>query len=416
MSITTDAGPWSYTAGAGATTFAYSNKIYAATDLVVTVDGATKSLSDYDVTGIGVAGGGNVVFNTAMAGGEAVVIASAIPAAQASDLLDNGRFPAAQVTDLVDKPIRILQQQEGTLERSLRVASTEDALSTLPDAAARRGKVVMFEDTADADATVGTPTTTVVGNASTSAAGIVELATSAETQAGSDATRAVTPAGLAATTATEIRAGVVELATSAEAIAGTDTARAVTPAGLAAAVTGLGWRPLARFVPTAAATFLISGASYFAATYTRLRLHLTGIRPATDNDDLRLRVTVGGVAQTGASDYAWFRKICAANGSSDSMLRDDADATIEICTDVGNAAAEHVSGVLNIEQPASASVLKLIDWHTLNFNGTPLLFRNHGEAAFMTNANAIDGLQFYWSSGGNFVAAGGAFLEGLKEA
>lgn len=70
--------------------------------------------------------------------------------------------------------------------------------------------------------------------ASTTVSGQVELATSAETQTGTDAVRAVTPAGLAATTSTATRAGVVELATDAEAVTGTDTARAVTPANVRA--------------------------------------------------------------------------------------------------------------------------------------------------------------------------------------
>lgn len=64
--------------------------------------------------------------------------------------------------------------------------------------------------------------------------GVVELATDAETQTGTDTARAITPANLQACTATETRKGVVELATNAEAVTGTDTARAVTPAGLAA--------------------------------------------------------------------------------------------------------------------------------------------------------------------------------------
>ncbi|SBV94132.1 hypothetical protein KL86APRO_10473 [uncultured Alphaproteobacteria bacterium] len=75
--------------------------------------------------------------------------------------------------------------------------------------------------------------------ATTTASGVVELATNAEAQAGTDAARAVTPAALAACTATESRAGMVELATVAEAKTGTDGARAVTPAGLAAALASL---------------------------------------------------------------------------------------------------------------------------------------------------------------------------------
>ena len=65
-------------------------------------------------------------------------------------------------------------------------------------------------------------------------AGIVELATNAEAQAGTDNTRAITPATLQQVTATETRKGVVELASTAEAQAGTDNTRALTPAALQA--------------------------------------------------------------------------------------------------------------------------------------------------------------------------------------
>jgi len=69
--------------------------------------------------------------------------------------------------------------------------------------------------------------------ATTSLPGISELATSAETITGTDATRTVTPAGLAALTADTTRKGLIEIATLAEALALTDTTRAVTPAALA---------------------------------------------------------------------------------------------------------------------------------------------------------------------------------------
>ena len=70
-------------------------------------------------------------------------------------------------------------------------------------------------------------------NASESATGVVELATDAETQTGTDTARAITPANLSARTALDSRAGIVELATNAETITGSDSARAVTPAALA---------------------------------------------------------------------------------------------------------------------------------------------------------------------------------------
>lgn len=77
------------------------------------------------------------------------------------------------------------------------------------------------------------------GNASTTQQGIVRLATDAETQAGTNATIAVTPAGLSSRTATETRTGIVELATNAETQTGTDGVRAVTPAALKAAMLAL---------------------------------------------------------------------------------------------------------------------------------------------------------------------------------
>lgn len=73
-------------------------------------------------------------------------------------------------------------------------------------------------------------------NASKSRKGLVELATHGEAQGGTDDVRAVTPAGLASRTATTTRTGLVELATVTEAKGGTDSDRAVTPAGLKGAI------------------------------------------------------------------------------------------------------------------------------------------------------------------------------------
>lgn len=85
-----------------------------------------------------------------------------------------------------------------------------------------------------------------VSDASDTVKGIVELATDAETQTGTDKTRAITPANLTARTATATRTGIVELATDAEAQTGTDATRAVTPDNLGATVLGIGqtWQDL----------------------------------------------------------------------------------------------------------------------------------------------------------------------------
>lgn len=70
-------------------------------------------------------------------------------------------------------------------------------------------------------------------DATESAKGIVELATNAESQTGTDNTRAVHPAGLKSTldnrNASETVTGLIEIATDAEVSTGTDDLRAVTP-------------------------------------------------------------------------------------------------------------------------------------------------------------------------------------------
>lgn len=76
-----------------------------------------------------------------------------------------------------------------------------------------------------------------VAGATDTVAGIVELATNAEAQTGTDNSRAVTPASMASVTATETRAGLLEIATDAEARAFTAN-KAIDGAKLASAFTG----------------------------------------------------------------------------------------------------------------------------------------------------------------------------------
>ena len=72
--------------------------------------------------------------------------------------------------------------------------------------------------------------------ASSNNAGIMQFATSAEVVDGTNERKAVTPAALAARTATTSRTGLVQLASTTEAEEGTNNSKAVTPSGLAAAL------------------------------------------------------------------------------------------------------------------------------------------------------------------------------------
>jgi hypothetical protein len=122
------------------------------------------------------------------------------------------------------------------------VANTATAFATIKQAASTSATGVV-ELATDAETQTGTDTARAITPANLQACtatetrkGVIELATDAEVQTGTDTARAVTPAGLQACTGTETRKGVLELATTAEVVNGSDTARAVTPAGVAAAL------------------------------------------------------------------------------------------------------------------------------------------------------------------------------------
>ena len=98
------------------------------------------------------------------------------------------------------------------------------------------------------------------GAATTTLAGLIELATSAEVAALTDATRAVTPATLAGVlpgAATTVLAGLVRLATSAEASAGTSSTGAVTPVTMRVGFNASGSAPV--YAPRAWVTFQGTG-------------------------------------------------------------------------------------------------------------------------------------------------------------
>lgn len=125
--------------------------------------------------------------------------------------------------------------------------AAEDIAIAMPKASAgtANGWIVYYQRAS------GQPLVTVP-DATETVKGIVELATTAEAITGTDTTRAVTPAGVAAKVASAVvdastsAKGIVELATTAETQSGTDATRAVTPSGIGNTVIGFGqtWQDL----------------------------------------------------------------------------------------------------------------------------------------------------------------------------
>ncbi len=258
---------WSYTGDGITTTFSYTSRIFADTDLQVRQDGVLidPPLTGYSVTGVGELSGGNVVYDTAPAAGVVVFLVKDVPILQDLDEEALGSFPAEENEKALDRAIIIAGQLDRRIDRSVRQPDEDiDPIDPVPIAADRRGKVAIYADTATADPDVTTITVAqiegliddvaAVDASVTAAANSANAASSSESNAAasaaaaaasviaslqkasnlSDVTSAATAFSNIKQAATAVATGVVELATDAETVTGTDTIRAVTPANLTA--------------------------------------------------------------------------------------------------------------------------------------------------------------------------------------
>lgn len=208
MTISTDIQRTSFTGDGATVAFATTFPFFASADLkvylVTTASGAEvlKTLTThYSVTG-GDGSTGTVTMVTAPASTETLVLVLDPPRTQTTNLVSGDGLDMESIEDRMDKLTLMVQRLDDRLDRAVRLKDGDpiSALSAVTTAALRRGKTVMFEDTAGADLTVGTPTSSTVVAASETASGIAELATQTETNTGTDDNRTVTPLKLHAGT------------------------------------------------------------------------------------------------------------------------------------------------------------------------------------------------------------------------
>ncbi len=217
MTVSTTTLKVSYNGNGSTTTFAYGFKVFASTELKVyirnsagaeTLKSEGSGSANYSVTGVGSASGGNVVFVTAPASGETVVILRDTALTQGTDYQPADPFPASDHEDALDKLTHIVQELDEENERSLRAPVTETAGMTLPTKAARLGKTLAFDGTSG-DAIAG-PTVANVTNAET----LSTASAASATAAASSASAASSSASSAAAAATTALAAKITISTS----------------------------------------------------------------------------------------------------------------------------------------------------------------------------------------------------------
>jgi len=122
MSLTTTLNVIKSNGNGSTTIFAYTFKILKNTDLVVEVGGVVQTLTtDYTVSGVGDATGGNVTFTTAPASGtNNVVISRIMTLTQEIDLTEASKFPIDSVDEMFDRNTMQIQQNDEAVKRAAR--------------------------------------------------------------------------------------------------------------------------------------------------------------------------------------------------------------------------------------------------------------------------------------------------------
>lgn len=176
MTISTTLIKRSYDGDGSQHSFQYNFKIFDANDLRVLIRAADGTENPrtldthYIVTGAGTSSGGNVLFkfNTGNASdahysatdhrpasGETVVIRSELPNTQTLDLVPNDPFPASSFETALDKLVRMVQQHEEELDRSIKLSRTNTMTSTefTTSSTDRASKVLAFDSSGELSVT-----------------------------------------------------------------------------------------------------------------------------------------------------------------------------------------------------------------------------------------------------------------------
>ena len=163
MTISSTTVKNSYSGDGSTTTFNYTFKIFADSDLQVIIRSSTATetvktiTTHYTVTGAGSASGGTVVFTAGNipASGETVVLRRAVPQTQAIDYIANDPFPAESHEEGLDRATMTLQQVQEELDRSIKLSRTNTMTSTefAVGATDRANKILAFDSSGEISVT-----------------------------------------------------------------------------------------------------------------------------------------------------------------------------------------------------------------------------------------------------------------------
>lgn len=163
MTVSSSTNRVSYSGDGSTTVFAYTFKVFDQDDLTVILRAAdgTETVqtitTNYSVSGVGNANGGNVTMVTAPATGQTLVILREQPLTQGLDLVPNDPFLANSIEESLDKLTFMIQQHEEEFDRTLQASRGDEVNDfTLPSKTTRANKYLAFDTDGNPTATSGT--------------------------------------------------------------------------------------------------------------------------------------------------------------------------------------------------------------------------------------------------------------------
>ena len=403
--------------GDGSTTvFAYNFKIFASSDLSVILRSAAGTetvqqlTTNYTVSGVGEASGGNVTMGTAPASGTTLTILRVQPNLQGLDLVPNDPFPAGSMEDALDKLTFMVQTHDEEIGRSIKASKTNviaDSEFTV-SATDRANKLFSFDSSGNLSIAQELGTYRGDWAASTAYAvrdlakdtstGNIFICVTAHTSSGSqplttntdaakwalivDAASATTSATAAASSATAAASSATAAASSATTSGNSATAAASSATAAASSATSAG----------SSATAAASSATSAASSLSTFQSQYHGAASSDPSSNLSTGDLYFNTSSNTLKVYNGSAWVAAAFDTSGALLAaNNLSDVASAATALGNLGVTAIAAELNYNNITTLGLSEASKTVTADANGVITLDNGFSEeyAAVTSSSNAI---------------------------